>query len=161
MSPQTPRSETNSNVPNHTKKRRGTSSSTNLKHYKGEQNIGEVQTSQECGSWKPADWLVFLITAYQSNHVQDKEALHMLKLKTATPERSEWCSGFLMEKHVQCYFHETISFHKSRQKKRVARYIELPLAPLSTEAPHGSTPADRFFLVDKTNLIKFCYNQSE
>ena len=41
-----------------------------------------------------------------------------------------------------------------------ARYIGLPPAPLSTEAPHGDTPAARFFLVDNTKLIKFCYNQS-
>ena len=41
-----------------------------------------------------------------------------------------------------------------------ARYIELPPAPLSTEAPNGDTPAARIFFVDNTNLIKFCYNQS-
>ena len=37
----------------------GTSGIASLKHYKGEQNIGEVQASQECGSSKPADWLAF------------------------------------------------------------------------------------------------------
>ena len=41
------------------------------------------------------------------------------------------------------------------------RNFELAPAPLSTEAPHGGTPAARFFLVDKTKLIKFCYNQSD
>ena len=43
----------------------------------------------------------------------------------------------------------------------VARYIELPSAPLSSEAPHGGTPTVRFFFVDKTNIVKFCYNQSD
>ena len=35
------------------------------------------------------------------------------------------------------------------------RYIELPPAPLSTEAPNESTPTARIFLVDNTNIIKF------
>ena len=35
------------------------------------------------------------------------------------------------------------------------RYIELPPAPLPTEAPHGDTPAAHFFLVDNTNIVKF------
>ena len=40
------------------------------------------------------------------------------------------------------------------------RNFELAPAPLSTEAPHGGTPAARFFLVDNTNIVKFWYNQS-
>ena len=134
---------------------------TKCKHYKGKQNKGEVQTSQECGSWKPADWLGFFIPSHQSNHVQNQEVLHLLKLKTATPERSEWCGCFLMWKQVQYHYHKTTSFYKLRQKKMVVRYIELPSAPLSTEAPHDCTPAIRFFFVDITNITKFRYNQTE
>ena len=139
----------------------GTIKTTNSKRYEVQQNISEVQQSQECGSWKPTDWLCFLITAHQTYHVQDKEALHMLKLKTATPELCEECGGFLMKKHVQGYCHETTSFHKLRQKKMVARYIVLPLAPLSIKAPNGDTPAHRIFFVDNTNIIKFLYIQSD
>ena len=54
-----------------------------------------------------------------------------------------------------------VSFYKLRQKKMVARYIVLPLAPLPTEAPNGDTPAHRIFFVDNTNIIKFLYIQSD
>lgn len=139
----------------------GTSRMTNCKHYKGKQNIGEVQPSQECGRWKPADWLGFFITSHQSNHVQNQGVLCLLKLETAASERSEWCGCFLMWKQAQYQYHKTISFYKLRQKKMAARYIELPSAPLSSKAPNGDTPAIRIFFVDNTNLIKFCYNQSD
>ena len=36
-----------------------------------------------------------------------------------------------------------------------ARFLELPSAPLSTEAPNGNTPAIRIFFVDNTNITKF------
>lgn len=57
--------------------------------------------------------------------------------------------------HVCCAGGVVVSFYKLRQKKMAVRYIKLPPAPLSTEAPHGDTPAVRFFFVDNTNIIKF------
>jgi hypothetical protein len=57
--------------------------------------------------------------------------------------------------HVKSISRSEQRFDKLKQKKMAARYIELPPAPLSTEAPHGGTPAARFFFVDNTNIVKF------
>ena len=41
------------------------------------------------------------------------------------------------------------------------RNFELASAPLPSKAPNGDTPAIRIFFVDNTNIVKFCYNQSD
>ena len=64
-----------------------------------------------------------------------------------------------MWKQAQYQYYKTTSFYKLRQKKMAVRFIELPPAPLSTKAPHGGTPAVRFFFVDNTNIIKIWYIQ--
>ena len=53
---------------------------TNSKHYKGKQNIGEVQTSQECGSWKPADWLGFFFWGRLSKAVYANTLFNIIGL---------------------------------------------------------------------------------